>query len=172
MLSWLRDLILWLWDFILGREHKKPTVEGPKYDPFTDARLHKIEHMDEYLEAMKKEDRCPVHGVYYGYGEFSKCGQCISDYYTMIKPNQDKIRAMGIDPYWDLDGDEFLRFRIVAKWLKKGKITEAEARDYGLKLKQSIMDRRQERLKRERHRQEQNAAASRPVQRLSELISK
>ena len=39
----------WLWDFILGREHKEPIVEEPKYDPFTDASLHKIECMDNIL---------------------------------------------------------------------------------------------------------------------------
>lgn len=160
----------WLWDFILGREHKEPIVEGPKYDPFTDVSLHKIERMDEYLEAMWKEDRCPVHGRYYGYD--GGCGQCSSDYFTMIKSNQDKIRAMGIDPGRDLGGNEFLLFRVAANWLDKGEITEAEAKAYGLELKRSIKAYRQQRLERERHRQEQEAAASRPAQRLSDLISK
>lgn len=45
----------WLWDFILGREHKEPIVEEPKYDPFTDASLHKIERMDNILRRCGKK---------------------------------------------------------------------------------------------------------------------
>lgn len=162
----------WLMDFILGREHKETVVKVPEYDPFTDTSLHKIERMDEYLKAMERANRCPVHGRHYGYGEFSDCYLCKNDYYTMITLNEDKVRAMGIELGKDVIAEEFQLFRIAANWLDHGEITEAEAKAYGLKLEQSVKAHHQQRLERERQLKEQEDAAVRPARRLSELISK
>lgn len=93
------------------------------------AELQRPETIAEYLAQMRNISKCPICQFFY-YNQGTECPRCFSSYYKIAvaeKEATDKIWAVGLEPI-NVSYSDYERYKVTAKWLEDGKITEAEAR--------------------------------------------